>query len=669
MKNLIFILTLICSFTLFAQGSGDLDTSFGQDMNGKVIIEHNLGTIPPMGEGDEYGRAIYVYPDGSMLIGGYAYLTNENDIDFVVTKLLHSGVIDTTWGDSGQKAVSFNRGGDNEDRLYDIKVDTDGKIYLIGSVQFGSLDTDFGIARLTSTGALDTDFSDDGKMTVSFDNGGDISDVAYSAYVFSQAMFVVGYASQSTGTDFAMTKIITAGVDAGNIDTNFGINGRKTFDFLNSTGSVDKALRIFGSNLTASFWIAGTVSENDNSESPALLKVDFSGAIDTSFSNDGKYVFGDSRSSYIRDVTQKPNTDEFVFVGGDTAPTDPEIISDCAITYINTVSTYMGEPVGDTFNFNLDPNPFIFDFNSDCKSASFSRFDSKLILSGNLYPDSMASFSMGVMRLNSINVVNGSSSYSIDTNFAIGGKKAIAFSGSGGVDSPSAVAVDWNEKIIVAGTATNSNFVQKFGVARLVGNGGQDPTVTITLPSNGASYVQGTAMTLTGTATDPEDGTLSGSISWRSNIDGFLNNGASISCPVNFACLSVGIHLITASITDSDGQIDEDSIAVEITEFQDPPVVIINSPANNSIFLQYQTVNFSGSANDDEDGDITANIQWFSSLDGALGAGGNVSSASLSLGEHVITAQATDSNGQTDAHQITITIQPNPDIIFKNSFD
>lgn len=668
MKTLVVMAMAFVANCALAQGTGELDTSFHYD--GRQMVEHNLGTVQPTGEGDEYARAVYVYPDGSMLVGGYAYLSNESDIDMVVTKLLPSGAIDSTWGINGYQSVAFNRGADNEDRLYSITLDPSGKILLIGSSQFGALDTDFAIARLTANGALDTSFSSDGKMTVHFDQGGDDRDEAFAAYAFNQAIYVVGYASQSTGTDFALTRIISDGSNDGDVDINFGTNGRVTFDMAHSAGSIDKALNFIPSTSGAGFWILGSASENDHSESPAIVRVDYAGYIDPSFSSDGKFVYSDIRASSIESAIKKPNADEFVFVGGDTNPSDPDIINDCAVTYINTASTNAGEPVGDTFNFNLDPHPFIFDFNSDCKAAAFSRTDSKLILSGNLYPDSLSSFSMGVMRLNAINVVNGSSSHSIDSNFASGGRQAITFSGTGQVvDSPAAVAVDWNEKIIIAGTATNTNAVQKFGIARLVGNGGQDPTISITSPSNGASYVENTSITFSAMANDAEDGNLSNSISWRSNIDGFLNNGSSISCPNSFSCLSVGIHLITARIEDSDGQIAEDAIAVEITEILNDPVVIISSPSDHASFLQGQTVTFAATASDDEDGNLTSSITWNSSLDGNLGTGGSTSSSSLSEGQHVITAQVIDSHGQSNTHQITIDILQDNDLVFSDSYE
>ena len=52
-----------------------------------------------------------------------------------------------------------------------------------------------------------------------------------------------------------------------------------------------------------------------------------------------------------------------------------------------------------------------------------------------------------------------------------------------------------------------------------------------------------------------------------------------------------------------------------------PPNVSITSPANGSSFTQGDNVSFAGTANDAEDGDISASLSWTSSLDGAIGSG------------------------------------------------
>ena len=73
------------------------------------------------------------------------------------------------------------------------------------------------------------------------------------------------------------------------------------------------------------------------------------------------------------------------------------------------------------------------------------------------------------------------------------------------------------------------------------------PVVAITAPVDGSTSVSGDVVTFTGTATDPEDGDLSASLSWTSSLDGPIGSGASFET----SSLSVGTHTITASATDS----------------------------------------------------------------------------------------------------------------------
>ncbi len=100
-----------------------------------------------------------------------------------------------------------------------------------------------------------------------------------------------------------------------------------------------------------------------------------------------------------------------------------------------------------------------------------------------------------------------------------------------------------NEYITAAGTW--STHIAHFEL--FTGPVNQTPVVTITAPSNGSSFNQGVNINFTGTASDTEDGDISGDIDWTSSINGFLDTGASI----NTSSLSVGTHTITASATDS----------------------------------------------------------------------------------------------------------------------
>jgi hypothetical protein len=86
-------------------------------------------------------------------------------------------------------------------------------------------------------------------------------------------------------------------------------------------------------------------------------------------------------------------------------------------------------------------------------------------------------------------------------------------------------------------------------------------TVDITQPSGAITVSQGSAVTLTASATDSASGNLSSSITWRSNISGVLGTGPSIS----ISTLAPGYHAITAKVTGSDGHESLDYVEVTIT--------------------------------------------------------------------------------------------------------
>ena len=86
------------------------------------------------------------------------------------------------------------------------------------------------------------------------------------------------------------------------------------------------------------------------------------------------------------------------------------------------------------------------------------------------------------------------------------------------------------------------------------------PTVSITSPSDGESFSDGTNITFAGQAQDDEDGPLASQINWISDRDGPIGTGASFS-----TTLSIGSHRITASVTDSDGNTSMSSILITIT--------------------------------------------------------------------------------------------------------
>jgi subtilisin family serine protease len=94
-------------------------------------------------------------------------------------------------------------------------------------------------------------------------------------------------------------------------------------------------------------------------------------------------------------------------------------------------------------------------------------------------------------------------------------------------------------------------------------------------------------------------------------------------------------------------------------EPNEPPAVTIAAPLDGATFEEGAPVPFTASALDPQDGDMSADIVWTSSVDGNLGTGASFSTSDLSVGTHTITASVTDSGGMTGSDSISVTIDLN----------
>jgi predicted CXXCH cytochrome family protein len=183
---------------------------------------------------------------------------------------------------------------------------------------------------------------------------------------------------------------------------------------------------------------------------------------------------------------------------------------------------------------------------------------------------------------------------------------------------------------------------------------GSIPVVTITSPADLSTFLQTDAITFTATATDAIEGNLAANVDWTSDIDGALGTGGTL----NKTGMSLGQHTITATVANAQGLNATATITITITDASGhiPPLLTITAPPNNSTYMQGTNITFSGTAIDDVDGDVSANIQWASSIDGPIGAGASVSTSSLSVGIHIIAASVTDSHGLTSTRSIRIFV-------------
>ncbi len=97
------------------------------------------------------------------------------------------------------------------------------------------------------------------------------------------------------------------------------------------------------------------------------------------------------------------------------------------------------------------------------------------------------------------------------------------------------------------------------------------PTVEITAPTPG-TFGSGASISFAGNASDPEDGDLTTSLAWTSDIDGSIGSGGSFS-----AVLNDGSHTVTASVTDTGGKQGSASISITVGDVPEPSNQVVPS--------------------------------------------------------------------------------------------
>jgi uncharacterized delta-60 repeat protein len=117
--------------------------------------------------------------DGKILVSAtVANLTNPNDRDVAVIRLLDDGTIDATFGTAGIATINLNDAHDNGmmlvgmDTSRSITVDGDDNIFIhansraLGTVMGGGprTDTDFTVVKLTPNGSVDATFGEGGQF-------------------------------------------------------------------------------------------------------------------------------------------------------------------------------------------------------------------------------------------------------------------------------------------------------------------------------------------------------------------------------------------------------------------------------------------------------------------------------------------------------------------------
>ena len=190
------------------------------------------------------------------------------------------------------------------------------------------------------------------------------------------------------------------------------------------------------------------------------------------------------------------------------------------------------------------------------------------------------------------------------------------------------------------------------------------PEVILIGPAEGQTYSGDEVVTVVATATDDEqswDTLVASVISSRDGLIWTGNPATSGAISADLPVMTEGVHALTLTIEDSDGNIDQATVSVEILPDGRPTVEIL-SPTSGSKTLTTATTLLEGVVVDDVSDPDSMTCTWASDLMGMLSSGAPDSSGycgagiNFTEGTHVITLLATDEEGNAGSATVNLIV-------------
>lgn len=230
--------------------------------------------------------SVVVQPDGKILVGG-EFTSYSGSSRSKIVRLNTNGSIDTT----------FQNPGTINNAVYDIAVQTDNKIVVVGSFTTVSGVTNNRIARFSSTGVIDNTFITGG-----------LNDQTYVAVCQADGKVVVGgFFTEVSGVS---SPCIVRFLSGGTRDTSFSVGS----GFTQSAGAF--VLDITPKN--EKYVVSGFFDDYDGTTVKALARLNDDGSIDTTLNQGSGFTYNSAGLSMPSAVLSNGN----IVVGGDLSAYD-----------------------------------------------------------------------------------------------------------------------------------------------------------------------------------------------------------------------------------------------------------------------------------------------------------------------------------------------------------
>jgi uncharacterized delta-60 repeat protein len=263
--------------------NGSLDSSFGT--GGK--------TATSIGNYQDYANAVFVQPDGKILVAGtsihFDKRVNTNG-DMALVRYNANGSLDTTFGTKGMVVTTFTK--DSSDFATDVTELTDGRIVVTGWVS-DSAGTDFALLRLSSTGALDTTFGTGGRVRIHVPSMNVKDQLPIKLVVQTDGKMVVSGGAYGSVSYATLARVNVNGT----LDTSFGTGGFAEI----APSDVDSHFNGLALQADGKLVIAGQFYSSSEGWVMALARFNSNGSLDNTFDTDGMLTVKVSSYPNIQD--------------------------------------------------------------------------------------------------------------------------------------------------------------------------------------------------------------------------------------------------------------------------------------------------------------------------------------------------------------------------------
>jgi uncharacterized delta-60 repeat protein len=383
-------------------------------------------------------------PDGKIVVAGTSDQSASGTADDVaVARYRPNGSLDPSFSGDGKRLATFVNGNVG-DFGFDVAIQPDGRIVVVGSSFRAGTGMDFAVLRLKPGGGLDTTFSGDGKQLSSFGSGA-TGDIANAVAIQQNGRIVVaGQSNQgAAGYLFAIARYLPNG----NLDTSFSQNGKLVSEFGN--GSLEDVAYDVAIQPNGRIVVAGFSDQGAGNDDFAIARYRPNGSFDTSFSGDGKRLigFGGTGGDQAGGVTIQPDG-RIVLAGyaGTKAFAATRLMPN------GSIDTSFSGDGRQAFSF---PNG---DGSGQGTDVTFQS-DGKLAVGG-FVDQGFTGNDFGVARLRP--------GGNLDDSFSQDGKRTVSFDNGSGKDQASGIAIQSNGSIVLAGSSEQSGDNFDFAIARFL---------------------------------------------------------------------------------------------------------------------------------------------------------------------------------------------------------